>query len=100
GHPVVLLAGSGSSAHVFDDFASKLTDCCHVFGITRRGYGASSQPASGYDNQRLSDDVLRVLDDLHIERPVLAGHSAAGSELTTIGNQRSDRLSGLVDLDA
>ena len=30
GRPVVLLAGSGHTAHVFDDFAPKLTDCCHV----------------------------------------------------------------------
>ncbi|MGA3099607.1 MAG: alpha/beta hydrolase [Bryobacteraceae bacterium] len=41
GRAVVLLAGSGNSAHVFDDFAPKLTGSCHVYGITRRGYGAS-----------------------------------------------------------
>ncbi len=41
GRAVVLLAGSGLSAHVFDDFAPKLTDCCHVYGITRRGYGVN-----------------------------------------------------------
>src|SRR5262245_28222483 len=75
GRAVVLLAGSGNTAHVFDDFAPKLTDCCHVYGITRRGYGASSQPASGYDDQRLADDVLKVLDSLKIAAPVLAGHS-------------------------
>jgi len=100
GRPIALLAGSGNSAHVFDDFAPKLTDCCHVYGITRRGYGASSQPASGYDDQRLADDVLQVLDSLKIAAPVLAGHSMAGGELTTLGNQHSDRLAGLVYLDA
>ena len=100
GRPVVLLAGSGNTAHVFDDFAPKLSAFCHVYGITRRGYGRSSQPASGYDDQRLADDVLRVLDDLKIEKPVLAGHSMAGGELTTMGNQHSDRLAGLVYLDA
>ena len=100
GRPVVLLAGSGNSAHVFDDFAQKLTGCCRVYGITRRGYGASSQPASGYDDQRLADDVLRVLDALEIEAPVLIGHSMAGGELTTLGHQHSDRLAGLVYLDA
>src|SRR6266513_6441325 len=72
GRAVVLLAGSGSTAHVFDDFAPRLTGCCHVYGITRRGYGASSQPASGYDDQRLADDVLQVLNSLKIDRPVLA----------------------------
>lgn len=100
GRQVVLLAGSGNSAHVFDDFAPKLTDCCHVYGITRRGYGASSQPASGYDDQRLAEDVLKVLDALKITAPVLVGHSMAGGELTTLGNQHSKRLAGLVYLDA
>ncbi len=100
GRAVVLLAGSGNTAHVFDDFAPKLTGCCHVYGITRRGYGASSQPESGYDDQRLADDVLQVLDSLRIDAPVLAGHSMAGGELTTLGNQHSDRLAGLVYLDA
>src|SRR5206468_8408888 len=89
GRPIVLLAGSGNTAHVFDDFAPKLTACCHVFGITRRGYGASSHPASGYDDQRLADDVFQVLKVLKIDKPILAGHSMAGGELTTLGNQHS-----------
>jgi len=100
GRPIVLLAGSGNTAHVFDDFAPKLTDCCHVYGITRRGYGASSQPASGYDEQRRADDILHVLGSLNIAAPVLAGHSMAGGEMTTLGNQHSKRLAGLVYLDA
>jgi pimeloyl-ACP methyl ester carboxylesterase len=100
GRAVVLLAGSGNTAHVFDDFAPKLAGGCHVYGITRRGYGASSQPASGYDDQRLADDVLHVLDSLKIDAPVLVGHSMAGGELTTLGNQHSKRLAGLVYLDA
>ena len=100
GHAVVLLAGSGNTAHVFDEFAKNLADCCHVYGITRRGFGQSSQPASGYDDQRLADDVFDVLDSLHVTAPVLVGHSMAGGELTTFGNQHSDRLAGLVYLDA
>jgi pimeloyl-ACP methyl ester carboxylesterase len=100
GRPVVLLAGSGNTAHVFDDFAPKLTNCCHVYGITRRGYGESSHPESGYDDQRLADDVFQVLNVVKLDKPVLVGHSMAGGELTTLGNQHSDRLGGLVYLDA
>ena len=100
GRAVVLLAGSGNTAHVFDDFAPGLTDCCHVYGITRRGFGASSQPASGYHDQRLADDVFNVLDSMSLVTPVLVGHSMAGGELTTLGNQHSDRLAGLIYLDA
>jgi pimeloyl-ACP methyl ester carboxylesterase len=102
GRAVVLLTGSGNTAHVFDDFAPKLSDCCHVYGITRRGFGSSNRPPTGYDDQRLADDTLRVLNALHLDHhhPVLAGHSMAGGELTTIGRQHSERISGLVYLDA
>jgi pimeloyl-ACP methyl ester carboxylesterase len=48
----------------------------------------------------LADDVLAVLDSLKIPKPVLVGHSMAGSEMTTLGVQHSDRLAGLVYLDA
>jgi pimeloyl-ACP methyl ester carboxylesterase len=41
-----------------------------------------------------------VLDALKVNSPVLVGHSMAGGEMTTLGNQHSDRLSGLVYLDA
>jgi len=100
GRPIVLLAGSGNTAHVFDEFATKLEELGHIYGITRRGFGVSSKPESGYDDQHLADDVLRVLDSLNLIKPVLVGHSMAGSEMTTVGSQHSDRLSGLIYLDA
>ena len=100
GPAIILLTGSGHTAHVYDDFAPKLTDCCHVYGITRRGYGASSLPASGYDDQRLSEDVFRAIEQAKIPSPVLVGHSMSGGEMTTLGRQHSDRIAGLVYLDA
>jgi non-heme chloroperoxidase len=100
GRPMVLLTGSGNTAHVFDDFARKLTAIAHVYGITRRGFGASSHPEFGYSDQRLADDVLHVLDSLKLDAPVLVGHSMGGNELTTIASQHPHRVSGLVYLDA
>jgi len=100
GRPILLLTGSGNTAHVFDEFAPKLTDCGHVYGVTRRGYGASSRPPSGYDDQRLADDVFQVIERERLQAPVLAGHSMSGGEMTTLGRQHSDRLGGLVYLDA
>jgi non-heme chloroperoxidase len=41
GKAVLLLAGGGNTAHVFDEFAPKLASDHHVCGITRRGFGAS-----------------------------------------------------------
>jgi non-heme chloroperoxidase len=100
GRPLVLLAGLGNTAHVFDDFAPKLTSEYHVYGITRRGYGASSAPASGYSADRRGDDVRDVLDALKLNRPVLVGHSIAGDELSSMGTRYAERIAGLIYLDA
>jgi non-heme chloroperoxidase len=108
GRPVVLLAGLGDTAHAFDKFAPKLiASCgsCHVYGITRRGFGSSSAPAEisdgTYAADRLGDDVLTVVDALQLNRPpVLVGHSIAGEELSSVGSRHSEKVAGLVYLDA
>jgi non-heme chloroperoxidase len=100
GRPVVLLAGRGSTAHVFDGFAEKLTDSNHVYGITRRGFGASSKPTSGYSEQRRTEDDLKVFDALKLVAPVAVGHSVAGHELSQLGIHHHERIGGLVYLDA
>lgn len=100
GRAIIFLPGLGNTAHVFDDFAPKLTGAFHVYGITRRGFGASSAPESGYDADRLGDDVLAVIDVLKISKPVLAGHSLGGEELSSVGTRHPEKVSGLIYLDA
>jgi non-heme chloroperoxidase len=103
GRPLLLLAGSGDTAHAFDNFAPKFTGQHHVYGITRKGFGASSKPApanGNYAADRLGDDVLAVMQALRIERPVLVGHSLAGEELSSIGSRFPNKVSGLIYLDA
>jgi pimeloyl-ACP methyl ester carboxylesterase len=103
GRPLVLLAGLGDTAHAFDAFAAKLITKYHVYGITRRGFGESSSPPAteaNYSADRLGDDVLAVIDALHLVRPVLAGHSIAGEELSSVGSRHPEKIAGLIYLDA
>jgi pimeloyl-ACP methyl ester carboxylesterase len=103
GRPLVFLAGLGNTAHVFDSFASKFTGKYHVYGITRRGFGESSYPTPNRDNyssDRLGDDVLAVIAALNLQKPVLAGHSIAGEELSSIGSRHPEKVSGLIYLDS
>jgi pimeloyl-ACP methyl ester carboxylesterase len=97
GRAVVFLAGY-LTAHVYDEIAPKLTDIAHVYGITRRGLGHSSKPPSGYTATESAQDVLRVLDALRLEKPVLAGHSFGGQDLHVVGATYPDRTGGLVYL--
>jgi pimeloyl-ACP methyl ester carboxylesterase len=100
GRPVVFLAGGGNTAHVFDEFAPKLTDNYRVYGITRRGFGASGFSSSDSGIDRLRDDVLAVLEALKLNMPVLVGHSIAGAELSSLATEYPDRVAGLVYLEA
>jgi pimeloyl-ACP methyl ester carboxylesterase len=103
GRPLIFLAGAGDTAHAFDNFAPRFTGQNHVYGITRKGFGASSKPApanGNYSADRLGNDVLAVMQALRIERPVLVGHSLAGEELSSIGSRFPNKVTGLIYLDA
>ena len=100
GRNLVLLAGLGNTAHVYDSLGPKLAAHYHVIGITRRGFGQSSAPHMGYDPRRLGDDIVAVLDALHIADPALVGHSIAGEELSAISTYHPGRAAALVYLDA
>ena len=100
GETLVLLTGVGDNAHVFDQFAYQFTDRFHVIGITRRGFGRSSQPAHGYDLDTRARDDITVLDKLNIREAVFVGHSVSGTELNKIGAVYPDRVRKLVYLDA
>ena len=100
GPPLVLLAGLQDVAHGFDEIAPHFTDDHHVLAITRRGYGASSQPRSGYDLAGRVADLHAVLDSLRLPHVALVGHSIAGDELTAFAGAYPDRVTQLVYLDA
>jgi pimeloyl-ACP methyl ester carboxylesterase len=103
GRPMIFLAGMNNTAHDFGGFARQFTKDHHVYGITRRGFGASSKPVpagGNYTADRLGDDILAVMHTLHINRPILVGHSFAGEEMSSIGSRFPASVAGLVYLDA
>ena len=99
GPHLVFLPGLGNTAHAFDDFAPRFLDRFHVVGITRRGFGASSHPDSGYDVATLAQDVSSVLEAMQLDPVILVGHSIAATELTEIGSRDPSQVERLVYLD-
>jgi pimeloyl-ACP methyl ester carboxylesterase len=102
GPAVVLLAGMGGTAHIYDDLAPQLVDSFRIIGITRRGHGASSRAAdtTTYTLDPLAADIRTVLDSLGIRRASLVGHSIAGAEITRFAARWPDRVGKLVYLDS
>lgn len=48
-------------------------------GLDQRGFGKSDRPYSGYDYDRLSDDVKTVIEVLKLKNITLVGHSTGGA---------------------
>jgi len=100
GDVVILLAGFGNDAHVFDEIAPRLTDKFRVMGLTRRGFGETERPASGYDTATRVEDVRAFMDEREITRAHLVGHSLAGDEMTLFAALHPRRVLKMVYLDA
>ncbi|MFM9874102.1 MAG: alpha/beta fold hydrolase [Fimbriimonadaceae bacterium] len=100
GEVLLFLAGTGDIANAFDDFAPQFVDRFRVIALTRRGYGKSDKPLSGYDIPTLSMDVLGYLDIQGIKRANIICHSAGGDETTYIATQFPERVGKLVYMEA
>ncbi len=60
-----------------------------------------SQPTEAdYSSKRLGDDVLTAIHELKLDKPIVAGHSIAGEELSYIGTDHPDQVAGLIYLEA
>lgn len=100
GKTIVFVSGMGNSGHVFDDFAYHFTPYYRVLAISRRGYGNSSKPDSGYDSKTRATDIKIILDSLSVEKVILIGHSLGGDELSTFSKLFPSRVEKLIYLDA
>jgi len=100
GTPIFFLSGIGATAHIFQDFAPRFSDKYHVYGLTRRGFGASSKPVSGYDINTLAHDILCIADSLRLKKIILIGHSFAGQEVTKFASTYPHRVEKIIYLDA
>ncbi|SEP18938.1 alpha/beta fold hydrolase [Paenibacillus sp. OK076] len=80
GTPVVFLHGWPVNYKMFEYQLNVLPNQgIRVIAIDFRGYGKSDAPSTGYDYDRMADDVRAVIDDLELTDVVLAGFSMGGA---------------------
>jgi non-heme chloroperoxidase len=100
GDVLLLLTGFGDNAHAFDDFAPRFTDRFRVIALTRRGFGETERPKTGYELATRVEDIRSFLDALKIDRANVVGHSLAGDEMTLLATRYPLRVIKMVYLDA
>jgi len=82
GQPVVLIHGYPLSGRAWDKQVPALLEAGYrVITYDRRGFGQSSQPATGYDYDTFAADVSTLLEHLDLREAVLVGHSMGTGEV-------------------
>lgn len=95
GPPLILLHGANSNLR---DFYSRLmpllTPHYRVIAFDRPGYGYSERPREWPDPARLAQLVLDGAQTLGVDRPLLVGHSWAGSVVMAALVEMPQRVAG------
>ena len=95
GKEILCVHGLTANCRSWDCLASALSPHHKVIAMDLRGRGLSDKPPTGYSMDSHCKDLLAVMDNLGLKRPVLMGHSlGAFISLVFAANtpQRVDRL--------
>lgn len=95
GSAVVLLPGPTDSWRSYQPILGLMADDLRVVAVSMRGHGDSSKPPTGYRIEDLASDVVPLLDALHIDRAVLAGHSGSCLVARRVALDHPSRVAGL-----
>ncbi|MEK9520512.1 alpha/beta fold hydrolase [Streptomyces sp. NPDC087908] len=104
GRPVVLIHGFPLDGHSWERQTAALLDAGYrVITYDRRGFGQSSQPATGYDYDTFAADLNTVLETLDLNDTVLVGFSMGTGEVaryvSTYGSGRVAKVAFLASLE-
>lgn len=102
GKPVVLIHGWPLSGASWEKQVPALLKAGYrVVTYDRRGFGRSSQPASGYDYDTLANDLNTLMTKLDLRDATLVGFSMGGGEVARyLGAHGSARVSKAVFMAA
>src|SRR5207244_9706 len=82
GKPVVLIHGYPLSGASWERQLPVLLDAGYrVITYSRRGFGQSSKPTTGYNYDTFSEDLHQLLNKLDLKNVVLVGFSMGGGEV-------------------
>ncbi|PWD52189.1 alpha/beta hydrolase [Serinibacter arcticus] len=100
GVPLVLLHGFPFDGSMWDDVVEDLTDAgVPTVAIDAPGFGRSEVPDGEPSLELAADAVVATLDELGVDRAVVAGLSMGGYIALALAERHRSRLAGLALLD-
>ena len=97
GPPVVLAPSLGTTLELWDGLAAAaLVEHYRVVRFDTRGHGGSPAPAGPYTVSELAGDVVRLADELGLDRFAVVGLSLGGAIGQLLALEHPERLTALV----
>lgn len=96
GSPVLLVAGLGGAGNYWDPQIASFSAWHRTIIHDHRGTGKSTFSRIDYNVGQMTDDLVRFMDVLKIERAHLVGHSTGGAMGQVLAIDHPDRVHGLV----
>ncbi len=100
GLPIIFIHGITANAFCFQSFADELSSNHRVYAYDLRGRGDSDKPENGYNIPLHAADLAELIDELELDKPVVAGHSLGALIGLYFAAHYSDKLSKLILIDA
>lgn len=93
---IILLHGLTDSGLCWTHVAQALEQDYAVVMPDARGHGQSDGVASGFSNEVLADDVVGLIQELQLEKPILLGHSMGGMTALTAATKYPELLRAIL----
>lgn len=105
GQPILFIHGFAASSYAWRKVAQSLSSKYRAICIDLMGFGYSDKPKNdSYSPKRQAELMLKAIDALKLDRPIIAGHSFGGGVCLTmmqmLGERQKSTVSGLILLDA
>ena len=99
GKAILCIHGITANCRCWDVIASGLSPAHRVVAMDLRGRGLSESPDSGYSISHHCQDILALLDDLHLEKAVIMGHSLGAFISVVFGAEHPERVDRIILVD-
>lgn len=98
GPPLIFIPGLASGSWTWRQDAVRLAKQHTVYLVTVPGFdGRPAEPGTTLES--LQQDLGKLIEDKHLERPVLVGHSMGGTLALAFAAAHSDRIAGVIAVD-
>ncbi len=99
GKDVLCIHGLTANCRCWDLMAETIAPPHRVIAFDLRGRGNSDKPSEGYSAEHHCRDILSLLDNLELTKPVLLGHSLGALLALTFAARYPRRVDRIVLLD-